>query len=240
MVHTKSRFWPFAQGSAAVIGTAAILAVGATALWVTWPHLLVAFFALLFVFILLFLLYFLRDPERQAPPGDNLLVSPADGQVIAIEPVQEPLFLKGPATRISIFMSVTNVHVNRAPLAGTVRFTEHRPGRFLKAYRPEASELNECHFIGLEQGDLRITVKQVAGIMARRIVCWASVGQPLARGQRFGLIKLGSRVDLFLPPHVEVLVKLQQKVRAGETIVAQIPDQSIAQTAADPSPRKNL
>ncbi len=197
-----------------------ILAAGAVALWVHWRHLLTAVLSIFLIAVLLFLFYFLRDPERHPPVGDGLFVAPADGRVVTVQQTEESVFLQGPAIQISTFMSLLDVHVNRAPMAGEVAFQEYRPGRFLPAYRREASDENESNLLGLVEGETRILLKQVAGVLARRIVCWPSVGQQLARGQRFGLIKLGSRVDLFLLPDVEVLVALGDKVRAGETVLA--------------------
>jgi phosphatidylserine decarboxylase len=223
LTDTKTRWWPFARGSETTIAVIVILTTGAVALWVCWRHLLTAVLAIFLIAVLLFLFYFLRDPERQPPTGDGLFVAPADGRVVTIQQTEEPIFLQGPATQISIFMSVLDVHVNRAPMAGEVAFREYRPGRFLPAYRREASDENESNLLGLAEDEMRILIRQVAGILARRIVCWPSVGQRLTRGQRFGLIKLGSRVDLFLPPDVEVLVAYDEKVRAGETVLARAP-----------------
>lgn len=223
MTDTKPRWWPFVRGSETTIAVVVILTAGAVALWIHWRHLLTAILAIFLIAVLLFLLYFLRDPERQTPAGDGLFVSPADGRVVTVQQTEEPIFLQGPATQISIFMSLLDVHINRAPMAGEVAFREYRPGRFLPAYRREASHENESNLLGLVEGETQILIKQVAGILARRIVCWSSVGQQLARGQRFGLIKLGSRVDLSLPSDVEVLVALGDKVRAGETILARAP-----------------
>ena len=220
MTDTKTRWWPFARGSEVTIAVIVILMAGAIALWVYWRHFLTAALAIFLIAVLLFLVYFLRDPERQPPAGDGLFVAPADGRVVAVQQTEEPIFLQGPATQISIFMSLLDVHVNRAPMSGEVAFQEYRPGRFLPAYRHEASDENESNLLGLVGGETQILIKQVAGILARRIVCWPSIGQRLARGQRFGLIKLGSRVDLFLPPDVEVLVAIGEKVRAGETVLA--------------------
>ena len=223
LIDTKPRWWPFARESETTIAVVVILTAGAVSLWVYWRHLLTAVLAIFLIAVLLFLFYFLRDPERQPPAGDGLFVAPADGRVVTVQQTEEPNFLQGPAIQISIFMSVLDVHVNRAPMAGEAAFLEYRPGRFLPAYRREASSENESNLLGLVEGETRILIRQVAGILARRIVCWSSVGQRLARGQRFGLIKLGSRVDLFLPPDVEVLVVLGDKVRAGETVLARAP-----------------
>jgi len=223
LTDTKPRWWPFASGSETTIAVVVILTAGAIALWVHWRYLVTAVLAIFLISVLLFFFYFLRDPERQTPAGEGLFVAPADGRVVTVRQSEEPIFLQEPATQISIFMSLLDVHVNRAPMAGEVAFREYRPGRFLPAYRHEASHENESNLLGLVEGGTRILIKQVAGILARRILCWSSVGQRLARGQRFGLIKLGSRVDLFLPPDVEVLVAPGDKVRAGETVLARAP-----------------
>jgi phosphatidylserine decarboxylase len=218
----KPRWWPFAPGAWTTLTFVTIPTGGAIALYVYRPHPLIAILAALLVVISLLLLYFFRDPERHPPAGDGLFVAPADGQVMTIRQVEEPIFLQGLAVQISIFMSVLNVHVNRAPIAGEVAFRQYRAGRFLPAYRPEASTENESNLLGLIKGETRVLIKQIAGILARRIVCWSSIGERLARGQRFGLIKFGSRVELFLPPDVEVLVTIGDRVRAGETVLARV------------------
>jgi len=219
-MHKKPRWWPFAQGAETTLALVTIPTGGVIALWVCWPHPLIAILAALLVVVSSLVFYFFRDPERHPPTGDGLFVAPADGRVMTIRAMEEPIVLQGPAMQISIFMSVLNVHVNRSPMAGEVAFRQYRAGRFLPAYRSEASTENESNLLGLIEGETRVLVKQVAGILARRIVCWPAVGERLARGQRFGLIKFGSRVDLFLPPGVEVLVAVGDKVRAGETILA--------------------
>ena len=187
---------------------------------VVWPGpytflptgLLTALFALL--------LYFFRDPERTAPAGERLLLAPADGRVVEVKRVYEPRFLEGEALKISIFMSLLDVHVNRTPIEGQVTMVEHIPGQFLQAFRPEASEVNEHNLIGLESRHGRVLVKQVAGIMARRIVCWVRPGQRLQAGERLGVIKFGSRVDLYLPPEAEPVIRVGDQARAGVTVIA--------------------
>ncbi|MDY7040550.1 MAG: phosphatidylserine decarboxylase family protein [Chloroflexota bacterium] len=230
MIDEKRSWWPFARGAGTTLSLVAIPTGIAVVLWVRWPHPLIAVLAAMLVVALLLVFYFFRDPERHPPVGDGLFVAPADGQVMTIRQIEEPIFLQGPATQISIFMSVLNVHVNRSPMAGEVAFQEHRAGRFLPAYRPEASTENESNLLGLVEGETRVLIKQIAGIMARRIVCWPSVGDQLARGQRFGLIKLGSCVELFLPPDAEVLVAVGDRVRAGEDIVARANQAPIKRT----------
>jgi len=180
--------------------------------------------ALLFLLLPLWglVLYFFRDPERAIPAGADLILSPADGEIVAIDTVEEPLFIQGPAVRISIFMSIWNVHVNRSPVAGEVKLTRHVPGKFLPAFRPEASEVNEYNLLGI-QGERRVLVKQIAGILARRCVSFAAVGDRLERGQRFGLIRFSSRVDIFLPPDVQLRVQVGDQVRGASSILAQWP-----------------
>ena len=171
---------------------------------------------------LLFSLYFFRDPERRTPADPNAIISPADGTVVVIEEMVIDEFWKGPATKVAIFMSPLNVHVNRIPLDGIVRYLAYKPGKFLQAFRDEASIENEMQCIGIENKNIRILYKQIAGIMARRIICRLEKDQPVKRGERFGLIKFGSRLDVYFPPEVELAVKVGQKVRAGETILGVI------------------
>lgn len=168
------------------------------------------------------LVIFFRDPPRQAPEDPNLVISAADGLVVEVQRLNEPVYLEGPALKIGIFMNLHNVHVNRAPLAGTVDFLQHVPGQFLQAFRPEAATENEHQFTGLETSQGRILVKQIAGIMARRIVCSVEEGQQLDRGERLGMIKFGSRVDVFMPPQFEGLVEIGDRVLAGKSPIARI------------------
>lgn len=177
--------------------------------------------ALPFVALCLFVFSFFRDPERKAPPGDEAAVAPADGTVTDIEEVEEPHFLGGKAVRIGIFLSVFNVHVNRAPLDGKVRKVVYTPGRFLDARDPRCRTENEWNLIGCEGARGPFAVRQVAGLIARRIVCPVRPGDPLARGQRMGMIKFGSRTELLVPKGARVRVEtaVGRKVRGGETIL---------------------
>jgi phosphatidylserine decarboxylase len=168
-------------------------------------------------------LFFFRDPERAIPDDDGLILSPADGRIVAIQPVHEPLFIQGPAVRLSTFMSLWDVHVNRSPVSGEVKLLRHVPGKFLEAFRPEASDVNEHILLGLQSGERRVLVKQIAGILARRCVNRAIIGEHLERGQRFGLIRFSSRVDLFLPPEVQLLVQVGDGVKGGSSVVARWP-----------------
>ncbi len=178
--------------------------------WLKWPGLLgMVFFA-----------YFFRDPERSVPPGAETIVSPADGKVVAVDEVREDKFFQGPARRVAIFMNVFDVHVNRAPVAGTVASKVHKPGAFQAAFRREAGLENEQQALLLEgENGRRVLVVQIAGLLARRIISYAALGDRLGRGERFGMICFGSRVDLYLPPLVELRVKVGDRVKAGSSII---------------------
>lgn len=167
-----------------------------------------------------FMLFFFRDPERGIPSAKDVFVAPADGKVIVVRDVHEPRRLKAETKQISIFMSPFNVHVNRAPCDGTVKDVEHRRGRFLAAYKDEASTRNENIEMILESVYGDILVRQVAGFVARRAVCRVKSGDVLRRGDRYGIIKFSSRLDVYLPADVEVRVRVGDKVKAGETIIA--------------------
>ena len=169
-----------------------------------------------------FCLYFFRDPERQPPSGDDLIISPADGRVLEVVPGREEQFLHAPATRVSIFMSPLDVHVNRSPVTGTVELVRHTAGKFRAAFADKASLDNERNAVVLASGGRRYLVVQIAGALARRIVCARQPGDRLARGERFGMIMFGSRVDVFLPPGVEPRVARGDRVRAGQTVIAQV------------------
>jgi phosphatidylserine decarboxylase len=169
--------------------------------------------------------WFFRDPTRTAPDEAGLVVAPADGHIASIEEVEHDAFLGGPAVVVSIFLSVFDVHINRAPADARVIGLRYRRGKFLNALRPESARENECLEIRLEERAAphrAMRVRQIAGAIARRIVCWAAPGQYLARGDQFGMIKLGSRTELSLPwePGLAVLVRPGQKVRAGATALA--------------------
>jgi len=170
-----------------------------------------------------FCAWFFRDPERTAPGDDRLVVAPADGKVIDVRAVRAPELLGAPATRISIFMSPLNVHVNRSPVAGRIEAVQHTHGRFHAAFADKASDDNERNAIVLAGGGRRFLVVQIAGALARRIVCRHVRGDALARGERYGLIMFGSRVDLYVPPDVTVRVARGARVRAGLTVVGEIP-----------------
>src|SRR5437763_1737782 len=168
-------------------------------------------------------LNFFRDPERAPPPGEHLVLSPADGRVVAVVPEREDRFLAAPATRISIFMSPLDVHVNRNPVSGIVERVQHTAGKFRAAFADKASLDNERNALVVESRGRRYLVVQIAGAMARRIVCRLAPGDRVRRGERCGLIMFGSRVDLFVPADVRPLVQRGDRVRAGTSVVAEEP-----------------
>ena len=168
--------------------------------------------------------YFFRDPPRRIPSGADAIVAPADGTVVDVTPLDQYDFFSGPAVCIGIFLSIFNVHINRAPFAAKIIDTHYRPGKFFDARRPECAEQNESMWIGFETADSpprRFAVRQISGMIARRIVCELRPGQSVSRGWKFGMIKLGSRTELILPAaDVEVLVRVRDKVHSGSNIVA--------------------
>ncbi len=168
-----------------------------------------------------FFAYFFRDPRRPIPDEPGLIVAPADGKVILLDEVREDKFLGRPVRRVGIFMNVFDAHVNRTPVAGTVVTSTHRPGRYQAAFRPAADQINEQQSTLLDTAaGQRVLVVQIAGLLARRIISYVQPGQKLERGERLGMICFGSRVDLYLPPEVEVLVKVGDRVKAGSSIIA--------------------
>lgn len=171
-----------------------------------------------------FMVYFFRDPSRTAPMGAGLIVSAADGKVVAVEPLASCEYLDGPAVQVSVFLSVFDVHVNRVPMEGVVDLVRFQKGRFLAAFVAAASTENEQRIVAIRSGSTRIVVKQIVGIVARRIVCRVQEGEAVRRGQRYGLIRFGSRVDLILPGRTVLRVQVGDRVRAGETVIGAIAD----------------
>jgi len=174
----------------------------------------------LFLLVLIFTLNFFRDPDRITPQGDSLVISPADGEVVLIKDVEEEEYLKGAGVQVSIFMSPLNVHVNRFPMNGTVGYYRYIPGEYLVAFDEKSSARNERTHIGVEHGHVKVMFKQIAGFMARRIVANVAVGDVAKAGERFGMIKFGSRVDVIVPKDAEIKVKVGDKPVAGETVLA--------------------
>ena len=175
--------------------------------------------ALIFLIFFTFLLLFFRDPERKVPEVENLILAPADGKVILIKPFDDLEFVGGGGTWVSVFMSLFDVHVNRAPISGVVKYFRYNPGKFLPAFKDKAALENEQTELGLENEHGKVVLRQIAGIIARRIVCKLRQEDSVKAGERFGMIKFGSRLDLFLPENVEIKVKLNHRVKAGESII---------------------
>ncbi|MEP7065260.1 MAG: phosphatidylserine decarboxylase family protein [Gemmatimonadota bacterium] len=172
--------------------------------------------------IAVWVVYFFRDPERTGDRGEHLVVSPADGLVVMVTEVQEPSFIAGMATRISIFMNVFDVHVNRYPVNGVVRYLQYNKGLFLHAAHEKASLDNEQMSVGIESGARKILVRQIAGLIARRIVNYARQGDKAQQGVRMGIIRFGSRVDVFIPADSTVRVKVGERTVAGTTVLAEL------------------
>ena len=171
--------------------------------------------------IALWIPWFFRDPERNGPRGESVVIAPADGRVVSVTHVEEPTFVRGSATRISIFMSVFDVHVNRYPVGGNVAWRQYEPGSFVNATLDKASDRNERMSLGINGAHGRVLVRQIAGLVARRIVTDAAVGDAATQGVRLGLIRFGSRVDTFLPDPVQALVSVGDRTRAGVTPIAE-------------------
>jgi phosphatidylserine decarboxylase len=176
------------------------------------------------VLALIYILYFFRDPEREISADPRDIVAPADGVVISVGEFEENVFTQHKMKRVAIFLSVFDVHVNRAPVAGTVKKTVHKAGEFLDARHPEIDVRNESLDWWLETARGTVVVRQIAGLIARRIVAWSKEGDNLAKGERFGMIRFGSRTDVYLPQECEVLVEKGQRVAGGSSLMARWPE----------------
>jgi phosphatidylserine decarboxylase len=172
--------------------------------------------------LLTFVTFFFRNPNRKIPGDDRYVMSPADGTVMSVCDIYDEEFLLDEAIKVSIFLSVFDVHVNRSPIAGEITYQQYTCGRFRPAYKAAAGCENERHSLGLENDRMKVLVTQVAGILARRIVSWVTLGNVLMQGQRYGMIKFGSCTEVVMPKSVEVLVKKGDRVRGGETIIGRI------------------
>lgn len=187
--------------------------------WAAW------FSYVFFGGLTLLTIYFFRDPERTPPKDSNLIISPADGTVVLVKEIEEETYLKQKATQISIFLSPLNVHVNRVPLSGIVEYVKYHPGKYLMAWEDGASELNERADFGLlHESGIKIFFKQITGFLARRIVYYIDEGEQVQAGQRFGIMKFGSRMDVVVPSGVEVNVKKGDKTVAGVSVIGVIKD----------------
>ncbi len=181
--------------------------------------------SLLPIILTLFVLLFFRNPPRKAIAGPGDVLSPADGRVVSIDEVEETEYINGPAIKISIFLSLADVHVNRSPIAGKVEYLKYKPGKFFPAFKGHASHLNERNYLGIrneENPGQYLLVVQITGFIARRIACWSKKGDVLTLGQRFGVIKFGSRTDVYLPKGCEVLTKKGHRVKGGVTVIGRL------------------
>ncbi len=169
--------------------------------------------------LVVFNINFFRDPERAIPADPRAIVSPADGKVVEIRPAREEKFLGGDATMVAIFLNVFDVHVNRAPIAGEIKLSEHVSGKFLNAMRAESALHNEHQILGLQGDGFRVTVRLIAGAIARRICMWTRPGAQVARGERIGMIRYGSRAEIYLPAGCDVTVKIGERVKGGSSIL---------------------
>lgn len=196
----------------------AIFSVGA---YVTGNQSLLIWALISWLFFI-FSCYFFRDPRRDIPEGDGLVVSPADGKIIEISENHEHSYFDQTVTKISIFLSIFDVHINRIPMSGKVTYFDYQRGRFTPAFKSTASSENEHTLIGIENGSTKLLFKQIAGMLARRIVCDVRAGHTVHTGEKFGMIKFGSRVDVLIPENIGIKVKLNQRVKAGETVIGHI------------------
>jgi phosphatidylserine decarboxylase len=190
-------------------------ALPAAALAILFIVLGLPYLGLLFCILTIFICFFFRDPNREIPKAESLIVSPADGKVVKI--AQSP---DGPST-ISIFLNIFNVHVNRSPIAGKLESVEYKRGKFKVAFDEEASRVNEQNILTIAGQGIQIEVRQIAGLIARRVICWTKPNQCLERGERFGLIRFGSRVDITLPAGVKILAKVGDHVKGGSSILGE-------------------
>ena len=185
------------------------------------PGALTAVIALVCAVLTVWVVWFFRDPERMGPRGPNVVIAPADGRVVQVMEVDEPAFMGGRAIRVAIFMNVFNVHVNRYPVSGRVAYRHYNPGKFINAADDKASLDNEQASVGLESGGRKVLVRQIAGLIARRIITYAKEGDAAIQGDRFGIIRFGSRVDVYLPVGTDVKVKIGAHTVAGTTRLAE-------------------
>ncbi len=226
---------PFARSGLAELFVFSVITFGPAALlalWlagpgdnIAWPLLAAGWLAVATLAVIgSLIVWFFRDPPRRVPADIDLVVSPADGKVVAIDDIEDDDFVGGPAVRIGIFLSIFNVHINRAPVTGRVVGVRYKPGKYLNALRPESARENEQLSVRMQETAApyrRFVVRQITGAIARRIVCWLKPGDELARGEQFGMIKLGSRTELILPRDgLTIHAKIGDKVKAGRSVLA--------------------
>jgi phosphatidylserine decarboxylase len=203
--------WPFVLPPALLAAGLAAASAGRTGFWVA---------AGVLAAVACFMVFFFRDPDRSIPGGEDLVIAPADGRVLIAGEADPSVAPPGSWTQISVFLSPVDVHVNRIPVGGRVTKVEYKPGRFLAAYRWEAASANERNDVWIEHAGETVVCRQVVGVLARRLVCRIGAGDEVLVGQRYGLMKFGSRIDLFLPRHVRLRVGRGDRIRGGETVVA--------------------
>lgn len=214
----------FAREGLIFIVIAALIAAATYALALhqrSWPFWLLAF---VFTVLAIWVAYFFRDPERTGERGDRIVIAPADGKVVLDTIVEEPAFMGGRSRRVSIFMNVFNVHVNRYPVSGTIRYLHYNPGKFLNAAAEKSSLENEQMSVGIQTPHGRVLVRQIAGLIARRIVTYGKEGEQVQQGRRMGLIRFGSRLDVFLPVDAIVRVNIGDLTVAGTSVIAELPN----------------
>ena len=187
-------------------------------------YIISKYLAILPAILLLFVLFFFRNPKRNITTDYKHILSPADGTILEVKELTDNNYIKGNAIKISIFLSIFNAHINRSPISGKITHTEYRPGKFLPAFKSHASDINERNTVGIENDYLKVLVHQITGFIARRIVCYMKKGDALEQGQIFGLIKFGSCTEIIVPAKVKVLAQVGQKVRAGITVLGVLQD----------------
>jgi len=172
--------------------------------------------------LMIFISFFFRNPKREIPTDQSLIVSPADGKVMSVCEVYDEQFLNEVGIKVTIFLSVFDVHINRSPIAGEIKFQQYTCGRFRPAYKESVGCENERHSIGIENENMRVLVTQIAGLLARRIVSWVTLGNVLTKGERYGLIKFASCTEIIVPKTVEILVKKGDRVTGGDTVIGRV------------------
>ncbi|MBA4070504.1 MAG: phosphatidylserine decarboxylase family protein [Gemmatimonas sp.] len=212
----------FAREGLPFMWAAVVIALSVGTAAYRWPKPLLTAAAGVCVLLAVWVAYFFRDPERHGERGPGLVIAPADGKVVQVVEVDEPAFMHGRAIRIAIFMNVFSVHVNRYPVSGRVTYTHYNPGKFLNAAVDKASLENEQSSVGIESGPHRVLVRQIAGLVARRIVTYSRPGDQADQGERFGIIRFGSRVDVYLPAGSMPRVRVGEHTSAGTTVIAEL------------------
>ena len=188
-------------------------------------YIISQYLAILPAILLLFVLFFFRNPKRNIATDYKHILSPADGTILEVKELTDNNYIKGDAIKISIFLSIFNVHINRSPIRGKITYTEYRPGKFLPAFKSHASDINERNTVGIENDCLKVLVHQITGFIARRIVCYMKKDDELNQGQVFGLIKFGSCTEIIVPAKVKILAQVGQKVKAGITVLGVLQDE---------------